>query len=114
MALPVFNKAWQPQYGASVDREPSIKRVRFGDGYEQRMVDGINAMLESWSLTFKYGPDTIAAIDLFLKTCNGVKAFTWTTPDGLTASFVCYKWQVVKDNVGWQTLNAVFSQVPEV
>ena len=33
---------WSPSYNVSVSHAPSVKSISFGDGYEQRIKDGIN------------------------------------------------------------------------
>ena len=33
---------WSPSYNISTSHSPRIKAIQFGDGYEQRLKDGIN------------------------------------------------------------------------
>ena len=39
---------WCPQPGYTVDEEPKRKVLNFGNGYQQRMEDGINALLRKY------------------------------------------------------------------
>ena len=41
---------WCPQPGYTVDEEPKRKVLNFGNGYQQRMEDGINALLRKYSV----------------------------------------------------------------
>gem|GEM_PF-2547147 len=57
---------WTPSVGASVALRPSVRRVAFGDGYEQRLAFGLNTRPEIWTLEFR-GRTSLdaAAIDNF-------------------------------------------------
>jgi phage-related protein len=103
-----------PDYSVSIDLVPKVLKAQFGDGYEQRLPDGLNNMLEQWSCTFKRNTDEAKAIYNFLKVRQGVESFNWTTPDEVTKVFVCDKVARTVDECGWQTVNAVLREVPEV
>tara|TARA_B100001093_G_C26154112_1_gene728738 strand:+ start:162 stop:542 length:381 start_codon:yes stop_codon:yes gene_type:complete len=61
---------------------PRVLTAKFGDGYEQRIVDGINNLHESYSLTFATRTkEEIDDIVAFLDTKAGVTKFTFTLPD---------------------------------
>lgn len=106
--------AWIPDEGATVTHEPRIRAAGFGDGYEQRAADGMNADLERWPLTFSGRTSAEAALIVaFLSTCGGTTSFTFVTPEGGTAkSFVCKKWTRSFNNYPAQTVTAEFQQVP--
>ena len=56
--------------------------AKFGDGYEQRAVDGINNLAETYTLTFKTRPKAdIDDIVAFLDSKQNVTKFTLTLPD---------------------------------
>ncbi|MBJ5464119.1 phage tail protein, partial [Salmonella enterica subsp. enterica serovar Derby] len=44
---------WKVDPDMGVDSEPQVSVVRFGDGYEQRQVKGINPLMDKYSLTFR-------------------------------------------------------------
>ena len=44
---------WIPSLGASLAMRPNVRRVAFGDGYEQRLAFGIHTQAEVWSLEFR-------------------------------------------------------------
>ncbi|WP_240217999.1 phage tail protein [Escherichia coli] len=44
---------WLPEDGMKTENKPSIKTVRFGDGYEQRSPNGLNHSLRVFTCDFK-------------------------------------------------------------
>lgn len=104
---------YQPAYNVSVAKTPRVKTANFGDGYQQRIADGINTQPQQWSLSFQLSKSDIDAIDAFLTVRNGVSSFTWT-PSGLSeVKVICRDWSrsIISPNVG--TLSAKFEQVFE-
>ena len=54
----------------------------FGDGYEQRVAEGINNINESYAVTLNNRPKAeIDDVIAFLDSLNGVTAFNFTIPD---------------------------------
>lgn len=104
---------WIPNYSASVDIEPAVIRAKFGDGYEQRVGDGINNQARKWAVAFTLAPSDITVIDNFLKARYGVESFDWTPPSESTGKWVCRSWKKSKDNYGQDTLSATFEEVFE-
>lgn len=61
---------------------PRVLTAKFGDGYEQRIADGINVLNEEYTLSFKTRPKAdIDDIVAFLDTQKNVSKFTLTLPD---------------------------------
>lgn len=104
---------WSPDWTAKKKNKPRVNKLQFGDGYEQRISDGINTNPEEWSLSFSTDPTTVNSIDSFLEARAGLEAFLWTTPAGNTLSFKCEEWDVGYDNPGRSVLSATFVQVFE-
>lgn len=48
---------WVPTYGSAVTKTASVKRVRFGDGYEQRATMGLNSLRRKWEVVFANRPN---------------------------------------------------------
>lgn len=42
-----------PREGMQVSEKPSVARVRFGDGYEQRRPTGLNPQLKTFQAVFR-------------------------------------------------------------
>jgi phage-related protein len=95
---------WTPTWPVRIDREPRMKIAKFGDGYEQRVLDGLNPMQTSWNLQWDMRPrDDALAIDLYLTAQQG-GAFDFLDPhtDSIVQVF-CDKWSidwVLKGNKG--------------
>lgn len=94
-------------------RQPAVKRVQFGDGYEQVMPAGINSNPAAWDLTFvDKPPGRVAAIEAFLSARLGATSFTWAPPDGSAEINVrCRGWQDTFAPGGIRALAATFEQV---
>ena len=61
---------------------PRVLTAKFGDGYEQRIADGINVLNEEYTLSFKTRLKAdIDDIVAFLDTQKNVSKFTLTLPD---------------------------------
>ncbi len=106
---------YTPDFGAQVTIKPRVRKAQFGDGYEQRMADGINNRPQTWNLQFvnRDNSDT-AAILSFLATRNGVEAFDWTPPNEETAiKVVCREWNKTVTKANLNTVAATFDQVFE-
>lgn len=70
-----------PTYGTQVQTEVRTKRVTFGDGYEQRANDGINAQRLTYEVKFTQVRDSRAAeVIAFCEAHGGTVAFIWTPP----------------------------------
>ena len=71
-----------PDKQLSKKSNPRVLTAKFGDGYEQRAVDGINNLNETYTLTFKTRPKAdIDDIVAFLDSKQNVTKFTLTLPD---------------------------------
>lgn len=78
--------AWVPSYGAQQKAEPKVRGLRFGDGYEQRIVQGLTPTMRSWDLTFDARTDDEAdAIEAYLEGKGGITSFSWLEPFGTSA-----------------------------
>lgn len=76
------NRPIAPDKGMTKTSKPRVRVAKFGDGYEQRLVDGINSIEESYKLSFKNRPKAeIDDIVAFFDSLNGVTAFDFTFPD---------------------------------
>lgn len=106
---------WTPDFGAKANYAPRVRVAAFGDGYEQRQADGINARVDTWDLQFQNREDSeTSAILSFLGTRAGVEAFDWTPPGELTTiRVVCRNWNKSVDRFNLNTVSAQFIRVYE-
>ena len=72
---------WIPSYSPTISTEPTIRSVKFGDGYEQRTPDGVNARLLKVSLSFNNRDEKeTTAISHFLHERGGSESFAYLPP----------------------------------
>ncbi len=70
-----------PREGMQVSEKPSVVRVRFGDGYEQRRpTGGLNADLKTYRVTLSVTREEARHLEAFLAEHGGWKAFLWKPP----------------------------------
>lgn len=89
-ALPLQNLISQASQG---DRDYRVIEVKYGNGYSQRARDGVNSVVDAWSIEYaniSYADLTTiyAAFDL----AAGVDYFTWQAPGDTSTK----KWVVAK------------------
>lgn len=99
-----------PDYSSSVDIEPEVKSISFGDGYSQRVSKIVNNAPEKWNLSFNRSQTDIDVIKEWLKAKKGSEAFLYTTPLGDTIQFLCREWSEAKDGYNNITLSATFEE----
>lgn len=76
------SRAVVPDKGMSAPYKPRVLSAKFGDGYEQRLRDGINNVERTFSISFKNQPKAIADdIAGYFNSLAGVDNFTFTIPD---------------------------------
>lgn len=73
---------WIPDYEATENSRPRIRKVQFGDGYEQRLKFGPRTDPKEWDLVFMGRTNTERdEITDFLSARGGVESFDWTPPN---------------------------------
>lgn len=97
--------------------KPRVLKVSFGDGYEQRLSDGINILKETFNISFVNRSKTeIQAISDFFDTNAGVTAFNFTIPTGSgeeTVKVVCEDWNVTFFNTEIFSCDATLRRIYE-
>ena len=62
--------------------KPTVLKIQFGDGYEQRIAEGINSVKETYTVGFTNRPKAeIDDIVAFFDNKKGTTAFNYTIPD---------------------------------
>ena len=110
---------------------PSVRKISFGDGYEQRVASGINNLKQSFTVSFNNRAKAeIDDITGYLDSLNGVTAFNFTIPDNATTEevtgisdnatnnektlkVVCDTVNQTYDNGDFYSANATFRRVYE-
>jgi phage-related protein len=109
--FPDFN----PVYGMQKSSAPSVRTVRFGDGYEQRLTFGLNQNPKIFSLTFNVSETDSDTIETFLDArAADNEAFDFTPPgEAASSKFVCEDWSKTINFLDRATIQATFRQVFE-
>lgn len=103
---------WPPSR-ARLKRQPRVKTARFGDGYEQRLTDGLHPNLETWDLTWAGLVPAIAAdLDTFLLARGAMEPFYYTTKLNRQILCVCRTWDVGDAEGQAVDVSATFEEVP--
>ena len=110
-----------PDKTMNTGNTPRVHIAKFGDGYEQRIGNGINNLEQEYSVAFttraKADIDDIVA---FFETKAGVTSFDFVVPDSnesgneLSVKVVCSEWNQTWVNDNFYSLNATFRRVYEV
>jgi len=97
-----------PDFPCTESSKPRVNRMAV-PSYEQRATFGINAQEDKWDLSFSaLTATTRNGILAYLEARRGAVPFTWTTPFGETASFVCADWSTVLETCNYNSIRASF------
>lgn len=74
--------------------EPQVTRYAFGDGYTQRVGNGLNPIAENWEVVWTLLSQTDRdTLSDFLKEKSGVTAFLWVPPgEEVARKYTCKRW----------------------
>ncbi len=109
----------KPDKSMTRSTKPKVLFAQFGDGYEQRLADGINTLEETFQVSFNTRTkEEIDDIVAFFENKAGVTAFTYTIPDsnnsGETAiKVVCSTWNKTWAYGDYYSATATFKRVYE-
>jgi phage-related protein len=104
-----------PTYGIQKTSEPVVRKVQFGDGYEQRLSFGLNQNPKVYNLTFEVSEADADTIEAFLDARAVDNANFDFTPPGESGSskFVCEAWSKTIPYLNRATIQTSFRQVFE-
>lgn len=109
-----------PDRGLQHQTKNRTLKVSFGDGYEQRLVDGINFRMQQFNVRFNNRTDDDADdIIAFFDNKKGVTAFDYTYPDTnesggeKTIKVVCENYDLTYVNDDHSSISATFRRVYE-
>jgi phage-related protein len=114
------SRAIKPDKGLRAAYKPRTLIAQFGDGYQQRVLDGINNSPRVFNVNFK--TRTKAEIDDiagYFNSLNGVTKFNFTVPDEVegddedTVKVICTTWNKTYDYGDYYSLTATFNEVFE-
>lgn len=95
MAFDGSDPAWCAAVPMGQEKAWRLRIAQFGDGYQQRMLDGINALDAKWIVAFELKPaSVIADMEAYLEAAKG-NPFAFRDPaSGVTHRVVCDQWRV--------------------
>ena len=109
MAIQTFT--WAPAVsGLSGTATLKVRKAQFGDGYDQRVADGLNSRRSSYNLTFIGDAAKISAILAFLDARAGAEAFYWTPLLRTQSLFICETYSEPTKDGDVYTMTATFDQ----
>ena len=115
-----FSAAVQPDKGFKRDNKPKVHVISFGDGYEQRLADGINNLEQSISVSFSTRPKAeIDDLVAFFESLGGVTKFRFDLEDSNAGSSTetikctCAQWNQTWAYDKFYSLTATFKRVYE-
>lgn len=106
----------KPSKSFSLSSKPRVVTSQFGDGYSQRIVNGINNIAKEWSVSFNSRDlQTISQIENFFEARRGVEGFRWIPPGDTTIySVLCTEWSKTYDSHISASITAKFIQIFDV
>ena len=107
-----FSSAVQPDKQLSRKNTPRVHLAQFGDGYEQRLQDGINSLKQEISVSFQTRPKAeIDDLVAFFESLGGVNKFEMTIDDSNgneTIKVLCQQWSQTWAFDNFYSLSATF------
>tara|TARA_B100001123_G_C15053993_1_gene924762 strand:+ start:106 stop:477 length:372 start_codon:yes stop_codon:yes gene_type:complete len=109
----------RPDKSMTRSTKPAVHLAKFGDGYEQRLANGLNVLGETFSITFNNRTkEEIDDIVAFFENKAGVTAFNYTIPDSnnsgeTTVKVVCDTWSKTFTFGDYYSASATFRRVYE-
>jgi phage-related protein len=115
-----FSAPVQPDKGLSRSNTPRVLLANFGDGYEQRLADGINVLDQNMTISFSTRPKAeIDDLVAFFESLKGVSRFKFNLEDSNEGSntetilCVCQDWNQSWAYDNFYSLTTTFRRVYE-
>jgi len=110
-AFPIAN----PKYNYTVSRQPAVNVVSFGDGFEQRLTEGLNQNPITLNLKFDLSQtQSTTAVDFLNARITDGASFTFLVPnENVTKNFVCLAYNTAIPVLNRVTLTCSFKEVFE-
>ena len=104
-----------PTYGVQKRSQPNTKTVKLGDGYEHRLLFGLNQNPKIFNLTFEVSETDADTIETFLDArAVDSASFTFTPPgESSSSKFVCESWNKSVPYLNRARVQATFREVFE-
>lgn len=112
MAFPTFTPPYPPALNSTNTPEFKVLKASFGDGYEQRVPDGINSVRDVRSYKWEYlSPSEGDAIETFIKGQKGAMPFYFVPPGSIVPQkFICENFSRERVSNGSSNITVTFRQ----
>ena len=110
-AFPIVN----PKYNYTITRQPAVNVISFGDGFEQRLTEGLNQNPITLNLKFDLSQtDSTTAINFLNARITDGASFTFLVPnENVTKNFVCQSYPTSVPFLNRVLLTCTFREVFE-
>lgn len=111
MAFPTFTPPKEPSIDHSVETSLRLKSIKFGDGYSQTSLDGLNA--EEHTTQLKWPTLTLTeanTIHTFFSSAAGGPFYYMIPVDGVVRKWRCAKWSRSPSSGSLIELSATFEE----
>ena len=110
-AFPIAN----PKYNQTISRHPAVNVISFGDGFEQRLTEGLNQNPVTLNLKFDLSQtDSTTAVNFLNARITDGASFTFLVPnENVTKNFVCLSYNTAIPFLNRVTLTCSFREVFE-
>ena len=110
-AFPIAN----PKYNYTISRQPAVNVISFGDGFEQRLTEGLNQNPVTLNLKFDLSQtDSTTAVNFLNARITDGASFTFLVPnENVTKNFVCLSYNTANPFLNRVTLTCSFREVFE-
>ena len=105
----------KPKYNYTIVRQPTVNVLSFGDGFEQRLTEGLNQNPITLNLKFDLSQTDSTSVITFLnaRITDGA-SFTFLVPnENVTKNFVCLSYNTAVPFLNRVTLTCSFREVFE-
>jgi len=96
--------------GSSGTTNFRTRKAQYGDGYEQRVGDGLNAAVQSWTVSHTNTEPKLRPLKEFLDRHAGFKSFYWTPPMGGLGLYYCETYTTSGEGNQVFTISATLQQ----
>ena len=110
-AFPIAN----PKYNYTITRQPAVNVISFGDGFEQRLTEGLNQNPITLNLKFDLSQtQSTTAVNFLNARITDGASFTFLVPnENVTKNFVCLSYNTAIPVLNRVTLTCSFREVFE-
>jgi phage-related protein len=111
--MEMFPTGIYPEYtGNRRTVTPRVREAQLGDGYSQRVADGLNTLDEDNTWTFHLSDTDANTLEAFFVARAGWDAFSWQPPRyAASCNWICTSWSRTYEPGSYSTIVAQIKRV---